>query len=115
MRRQNWACAGLLPAAAGQALQRAGGSWVGIGAGSRTTVEGVRSVGSVHRGKIMGNVIEAWESRAVEEVQETREPANFDDFRVSSPPWFASLEMDMLFVLFALGSPPAIAGCVRGK
>ena len=85
VRRQSWACASLMPQAAAQALQRAGGSWLG-GAGSSKAAEGVRSVGSVHRGKIMGTVIEAWESRAVEEVQETRDPANFDHFQVSSLP-----------------------------
>jgi hypothetical protein len=44
---------------------------------------GVRSVGTVHRGKIMGNVVEAWEKRTVEKIVETRDPAHFDDFRVS--------------------------------
>lgn len=42
----------------------------------------MRSVGSVHRGKIVGNVVEAWERRTVDEVKGTRDPANFDDFQV---------------------------------
>jgi hypothetical protein len=52
-------------------------------ASANKSVEGTRSVGSVHRGKIMGNVVEAWESRAVQEIQEKRDPAHFDDFRVN--------------------------------
>ena len=50
---------------------------------SSKAAEGVRSVGSVHRGKIVGNVVEAWERRTAEELQGTRDPANFDNFRVS--------------------------------
>ena len=82
---QRWTSA--LPpfAGAAQALQRnypAGIICMGIG-GSKPS-QGVRSVGSVHRGKIIGNVVEAWERRAVEEVMGTRDPANFDDFQVTS-------------------------------
>ena len=76
----------LLPfAGAAQALQRiypAGIMCTGMGASNPS--QGVRSVGSVHRGKLVGNVVEAWERRAVEEVMGTRDPANFDDFQVTS-------------------------------
>lgn len=67
-------------------VQRAqGGSNAGIAASSGKAAEGVRSVGSVHRGKIVGNVVEAWERRTVDEVKGTRDPANFDDFQVYPP------------------------------
>lgn len=52
-------------------------------AAAAASAAGVRSVGTVHRGKIMGNVVEAWEKRTVEKIVETRDPAHFDDFRVS--------------------------------
>jgi hypothetical protein len=79
---QRWGAQGIICAGAAQALAlaRSGGS-----CGSRVA-EGVRAVGSVHRGKIVGNVVEAWERRNVEELQGTRDPANFDDFSVSRPP-----------------------------
>lgn len=75
---QRWGAQGIICAGAAQALAlaRSGGS-----CGSRVA-EGVRAVGSVHRGKIVGNVVEAWERRNVEELQGTRDPANFDDFSV---------------------------------
>jgi len=74
------ASAGLLRPRFGTAALLPG---AGIASSSSKAAEGVRSVGSVHRGKIVGNVVEAWERRTSEELQGTRDPANFDNFRVS--------------------------------
>lgn len=81
------------PAAAALASQRtlalgggaaigAGGSRAGAVAAAAAAAAGLRSVGTVHRGKIIGNVMEAWERRTVDGIVEKRDPAHFDDFRV---------------------------------
>ena len=112
------------PAVAALASQRAltmCGGIFGIGAGgSRASAaaaaaaaaafaSGVRSVGTVHRGKIMGNVVEAWEKRTVEKIVETRDPAHFDDFRVSN-----SIKRSCVFFSAASTTPnPTLHSCYR--
>lgn len=78
----------MLPATAGLTLTRAC-----LASSSNRAAEGARAVGSsVHRGKMVGNVVEAWERRGVEELQGTRDPANFDDFRVRLSPCILACE-----------------------
>ena len=68
----------------GGAAIGAGGSRAGAVAAAAAAAAGLRSVGTVHRGKIIGNVMEAWERRTVDGIVEKRDPAHFDDFRVSA-------------------------------
>ena len=79
--RQRWGSSGMLAATAGLTLTQAHAA-----SGSSRAAEGARAVGSVHRGKIVGNVVEAWERRSMEEVQGARDPAYFDNFRVRHSP-----------------------------
>jgi hypothetical protein len=43
---------------------------------------GERSVGSVHRGKLRGNIREAWDHREIQRLTAARDPNMFDDFGV---------------------------------
>ena len=65
-----------------QPLQRARENRIRNGVIGAGQGEGVRGVGTVHRGKIIGNVVEAWEQRTVRELESARDPAHFDDFKV---------------------------------